>query len=173
VRRCRRAHAKEAGYLSLHEAIAVRGYTDKKIEYYRSLNLDLRRNRTAAEQKEFARLLDRALDKLPPYNGVVFRGLSLQSAQLAAIAHSDRYSVGSLFTWRAFSSASILLSRAYGANVYFALRSTTGRELGNYSAAPSEKEVLFKRNSRFRVLSQRQVRSGLWFFDVEEAFDGR
>lgn len=170
--RCRRAHERNPGPLLLHEAVAVRAYTDKKIEYYRRLNLDLRRNRTSLEQKEFARLLDQALDKLPAYDGLAFRGVSLHSAQLAVITHNNHYSVGSVFTWRAFSSASMLLSKAYGANVYFALRSTTGRVLGNYSAARSEREILFKRNSRFRVLSRSRVRSGLWFFDVEEAFDG-
>src|SRR2546421_54011 len=154
--KCGRAHAKEPGLLSLHEAIAVRAYTDKKVAYYQTLNLNLRRNRSSAQEREFARLLDQALDKLPKYDGVVFRGVWLGPAQLAAVP--SLYRVGAVFQWRAFSSASALLSKAYGANVYFALRSSSGCLLGRYSAAPREKEVLFPRNCRFKALSHKRVR---------------
>ena len=164
--RCRRAHGRRPGPLSLHEAIVVRAYTDKKLGYYQALNLNLRLNNASAEQREFSRLLDRAMSKLPVYDGVVFRGVSLGPAQLAAVG--QKYETGTVFGWRGFSSASILLSRVYGANVYFALRSANGRVLGRYSAAPSEQEVLFRRNSRFEVLSRRCVSSSLWFVDVEE-----
>jgi hypothetical protein len=154
----------------LHESIAVRVYTNNKLDIYWSLNLALRLNKLSAVQERFVEILDRALSKLPVFDGVVFRGIVLGPAQLAAVVQT--YKAGGVFEWRAFSSASMLLSKAYGANVYFAIRSKRGRVLGSYSSTPRDNEVLFASGGRFRVLSCRGARPSLWFVDVEEIVDG-
>jgi len=110
-----------------------------------------------AAQAQFALNLDRALNNEPNYVGTVWRGIRDPSGSI--LARIER-SVGGEISWPAYSSTSKERGRTSkfsrqegGGGIVFKIRSKTGKDISTRSVFPSEKEVLFKRNSRFRILS--------------------
>jgi hypothetical protein len=55
-------------------------------------------------------------------------------------------------TERAFTSTSVDPAAQFPGNVEFVIRSRSGRDIAAYSRVPTETEVLFDRNTRFKVL---------------------
>jgi len=68
-------------------------------EYLRNLKLESSKQATDEWKVEFSNCLIKALDKLPNYIGKVYRGMR-------NYRHSSLYSVGSVFTWKSFTSTS-------------------------------------------------------------------
>ena len=132
--------------LSLSERIALHIYTESR-NWYLPINQALRSGVVSDDIQIIASLIDRALDRLPVYEGVIFRGveLDLDEARL-------RYSPDAPWVcWQAFSSTSPDLQMAYAGNVLFVIHSHHGRLLQGYSASEIEREVLLPRNSWYRV----------------------
>ncbi len=94
-----------------------------------------------ASQQARVEALNRALEKLPPHIGPVFRGTDLPADVLA------RYQPDAVVTERAFLSTSmdpaVAQSSAFAGNVEFRILSKTGRDISSFSLFPSEQEVLF------------------------------
>lgn len=96
---------------------------------------------------EAAERLSSALTKLPPYVGLVHRGVDLPPHVL------DSYRPGAVVEERAFMSSSATPENAFPGNAQFVVQSASGRDISSLSQMPWEGEVLFDRGTRFRVLA--------------------
>ena len=133
---------------------------DHSSNVYFSLNRALRNRKSDAGPfqlwQPFLFFLMRALDRLPPWKGTVFRGGNEGIDQ--ATVHRD-YPRGRPIQWAAFSSTS-LSARAVRpfvdkkVGVIFNIKVVTGRDIGKYSYFPKENEVLLTPNTRFTVTSE-------------------
>ena len=157
---CAKEHAGELVYrgadkhgLTLCEIAAIHLYTQQAI--YSQLNKMLRdRDRTKLlVYFPFLKLLLTALEKLPNYEGVVYRGVKVQNNL------KSQYRVGRNLTWWAFSSCTldgdILSSDTFcgstGERILFTIRCKNGKDISAYSAYSSEKEILLPPGRVFKV----------------------
>jgi ADP-ribosyltransferase exoenzyme len=120
---------------------------------HEDLNDTLRNQTVDASQQARVDALNRALDKLPPYEGPVVRGTDLPADVLA------QYQPGAAVTEPAFFSTSmnpaVPQSTAFAGNVEFRVLSRTGRDISSFSMFPTEQEVLFPSGVTFYVLDRR------------------
>jgi hypothetical protein len=147
------AHADDqaaAGPLTSTDLSALADYTGLGHD---DLNDALRSDSVDASQQARIDALNRALDKLPPHNGPVFRGTDLPPEVLA------QYHPGAVVSESAFVSTSMDLgvaqSTAFAGNVEFRILSKTGRDISSVSMFPSEREVLFTTDVPFYVVDRR------------------
>lgn len=118
------------------------------------------------EVKTLVAGIDRAVAKLDTFTGTVYRGLEFNSGRLltdrrehAALLNYYKSNIGKEITERAYTSTGKVKSRidrkfAGGdLNLRFTIDSKTGRNLSKFN--DEEYEVLFKRGTRFRVVSVR------------------
>jgi hypothetical protein len=142
--------AHEAAPLATEHLTALNNYTGLGHE---DLNDALRNETVDASQQARVDALNRALDKLPPYEGPVVRGTDLPPDVLA------QYQPGAAVTEPAFFSSSINpavpQSTAFAGNVEFRVLSRTGRDISSFSMFPTEQEVLFPTGVTFYVLDRR------------------
>ena len=142
--------AHDAAPLTSEDLSALNNYTGLGHE---DLNDALRNGTMDASQQARVDALNRALDKLPPYEGPVFRGTDLPPDVLA------QYQPGAAVTEPAFFSTSINpavpQSTAFAGNVEFRVLSRTGRDISSFSMFPTEQEVLFPTGVTFYVLDRR------------------
>ena len=132
---------------------------DRTSNIYFALNNALR-NRKAEPGpfrvwQGFLFFLMRALDKLPPFKGTVFRGGNKGIDQATV---REQYKPGRPVQWAAFSSTSRSLSAVRpfvkkDVGVIFKISIVTGRDIGAYSYFPKESEVLLTPNTQFTVTS--------------------
>lgn len=133
---------------------------DRDSNVYYVLNQALRQRKedpTAFKRWQgFLCFLMRALDKLPPFKGTVYRG---GHAGLDQATVRREYTVGRPIQWAAFSSTSTLLAavrpfvkKQEGA--VFKLGVVSGCDIGAYSYFPKENEILLSPNTRFVVTSE-------------------
>jgi hypothetical protein len=142
--------AHEAAPLTTEHLSALADYTGPGHE---DLNDALRNETVDASQQARVDALNRALDKLPPYEGPVVRGTDLPPDVLA------QYQPGAAVTEPAFFSSStnpaVPQSTAFAGNVEFRVLSRTGRDISSFSMFPTEQEVLFPTGVTFYVLDRR------------------
>ncbi|MBW4627065.1 MAG: hypothetical protein KME49_16550 [Brasilonema octagenarum HA4186-MV1] len=106
---------------------------------------------------EQARFAVAALNELPDYRFVAFRGSAFTAEQIS------QYKVGTVYTERAFTSCSTGIAEtekfAQSSNepqkepVRFTIFSRTGKLVQEFSPFPNEKEVIFRPETRFKVLA--------------------
>jgi hypothetical protein len=142
--------AHEAAPLTTEHLSALNNYTGLGHE---DLNDALRNGTMDASQHARVEALNRALEKLPPHNGPVFRGTDLPREVLA------QYQPGAVVSESAFLSTSMDLgvaqSTAFAGNVEFRILSRTGRDISSFSTFPTEREVLFQTDVPFYVVDRR------------------
>jgi hypothetical protein len=142
--------AHDAAPLTSEDLSALNNYTGLGHE---DLNDALRNETVDASQQARVDAINRALDKLPPYEGPVVRGTDLPPDVLA------QYQPGAAVTEPAFFSSSINpavpQSTAFAGNVEFRVLSRTGRDISSFSMFPTEQEVLFPTGVTFYVLDRR------------------
>lgn len=126
--------------------------------------------RSDAEPSEEVRALvsgiDRAVDKLKPYRGTVYRGMEFNTGRLLTDrrqyqAALDYYksNVGKEITEKAYTSTGKVkdrINRKFAGgdlNLRFTIDSKNGRDLSRFN--DEEYEVLFKRGAKFKVVSVR------------------
>ena len=126
-----------------------------------SLNDKLRRGESLSEaEQRWTKRLDKALDKLPVYEGTVYRSLSSgmipdKAAFLAA------HEVDAIVTYDAYTSTS---TEVYDSDmdIQLVIQSKTGRDMRGINTI--EKEILFKRESRFIV--DRKEGNTIWLTEI-------
>ncbi|MBK7891077.1 MAG: hypothetical protein IPJ84_09610 [Bdellovibrionales bacterium] len=91
-------------------------------------------------------VLNRALDRVKPYRGIVNRGAFDLPPEVLA-----QHQVGEVVEYKAYTSAAI--DSGFDARYRFVIHSKTGRYIAPYSKHNNEKEVLFKPGARFKVIS--------------------
>jgi hypothetical protein len=96
----------------------------------------------------FARILNRALEQLPPYEGLVYRGYE-SSSFLNDLA---KYVSGATVVWPGFTSTTTDPDVTYRGNMLFTIYSRSGRKLGSYADFPGESEVTFRTDTKFLVI---------------------
>jgi NAD:arginine ADP-ribosyltransferase len=148
--------------LSLAERLAIHVYTTP-MPWHDLINRDLWSDNPSAWVVHFASVLTRGLNKIPPYLGLTWRGVTLPRDVL------DRYHVGSIVTWRGFTSSTPDIASAYGGNTLFAISSSTGRYIQPWSADAYVREVLFAAGTSFRVEYVGENRQGrLFLIELQE-----
>lgn len=123
------------------------------------------------DQKEMVRYLDAALDKLPKYSGRLQRDYFFETADdLRDFAKN--FKIGEIFSDNAYLSTSKI---HYGENqeqLHFEiLNSKTGRDVSKYNE--NEQEVLFKRDTPFRILRTYYNDKGIPTVDLEEIINDK
>jgi hypothetical protein len=144
--------------LSDDEKVAIFGFTQ---EFYIPINIEIRRNSDSNlipkhNYDFYIQVLDSALSKLPPFVGVTTRDVDLPANVL-----TDHY-VGNVVKYMAYTSSSRLSVdrenwRYYRTHLHFIIQSLTGRDIEDYAAKPEEQEVLFSRNTNFRVEARKKI----------------
>lgn len=105
---------------------------------------------TGANYKQISDGLSTALQKLPNYNGIVKRSIDLDGQALEKFL--DEHKVGNIVTYPAFTSTGVNQIYDDTMNIQMDIISHTGKETTELFR-PDEREVLFDKNSSFRVIS--------------------
>jgi len=154
--------------LSVDEMAAIHLYTQES-KFYSILNATLRsvdRDRVKPFFP-YLRLMQSAMSKLPKVTRPIWRGVKENI--------SESYPRGTKFYWWGFSSAStdleLLKSEQFlgpTSGTLFNIQSKHGVSIANYSAIPSESEVLLPPGIRFIVNGAISV-GGAFLIEVEES----
>ncbi|RHW46808.1 hypothetical protein DS832_04790 [Bombilactobacillus bombi] len=115
------------------------------------LNEDLRLgNKLTPEQNTIVKNLDKALDKLPTFNNTLYRSYTKFRNKEELDEFLNNFYVGKVFKSPAYLSTSKDIYDPKDDARIVILKSHSGKDLKDYNN--SETEVLFKRNSTFRVI---------------------
>jgi hypothetical protein len=144
------------------EFFALQIYTSSH-NYFEVVNKALRERKLPPEFDVFIGCLKDALDKLPNFEGVCYRGIITTGNFQDFIA---TYEVGSNHVWHAFTSSSPHEAEAYKGNVLFHITSKTGKNLQFFTADGSD-EVLFKPETCYEVTSKQFNGNTLVLFLIE------
>lgn len=136
------SRAKQAGMKDLHgfEAAMLAAYTGSA---YGRVNKALRNGTWTAQQHVYVNTVNKALKKLPPYEGVTRRGTTLNKTDQA------KYVVGNVTEERAFTSTST--GSGFDGNTRYTITGKSGRDISKISNYQHEGEVLFPARTFFRV----------------------
>jgi hypothetical protein len=148
--------------LKQDEQAAINLYTQQN-QFYKQLNDALRKKdeRSLMPWYGYLKLFLTALDKLPPYKGTVWRGVTKDL--------SAKYKKNSEHVWWAFSSCTssvdILQSPnflgATGARTLFNIEVFNGRLVSEFSEYAAEDEILLLPGTRIHVVSVLKQPTGL------------
>ncbi|MFC9993958.1 hypothetical protein [Nocardia sp. NPDC127526] len=119
------------------------------INRYNHDNHSVPRAEARLDLEQRSRAISTALAKLPPYTGVVLRGINLSDKLL------EKYKPGAVILEPAFTSSSI--DRPRQGNTQFTIESRNGKYLVPLGIPTLENEVLFDRGTRFEVLTHEIV----------------
>ena len=130
-----------------------------------TINAKLRDNIPLEDHElETVKQLDSALGKLPVYQGQVFRTLSFNDKTTAEEFVQDHI-VGKEITYKAFTSSSVNSGYSETPHVVLKIKSLSGRDLRQYNE--EEGEILFGRNTRFRIISAESEKNYI-VYELEE-----
>ncbi len=143
--------------LTIAEALALSTYTASG---YSELNSGLRLGGEATESmRSFTDVLNAALRKIKPFDGIVNRGADLPSERLA------QHQPGAVVTYSGFTSTSV--GKGFDYRHRFSIKSKNGRYVGFHSVNPDEYEVLFPPGTKFKILD-RQAKGSFIEIVMEE-----
>ena len=105
------------------------------------------------DQKEWVKVLDEALEKIPVYEGQVTRSLSFQLQGKEALEEFLKlYNIGNEIEYPAYTSATIGETYNPSGEVQLTIISKTARNITTLNKG--EQEVLFERNKKFKVVDR-------------------
>lgn len=145
-----RAH--ELPNLTIYEKAIIFAYTDIQSNQHQALN-ELLLASHGTKISEFGLFLEASLDKLEPFNNLmVFRGA--QEAYYDVKKYINAYENKTIVTEYAFLSASKfqIVAQGFG-RILFRIYGRNGKSIEKVSKFEREKEVLFKRNTSFKVVN--------------------
>ena len=154
--------------LTVAERAAINFYTREK--QYRALNRNLRevaagRGSMSSPLFQLARVIDRAIAKLPRFEGPVVRGIGRLSSDLRS--RIMELEPGDIVAFRGFTSASTDPGGAFNGQIKLRIRSLSARRIDHLSNLPQEQEALFGRGLQFKVVGRTFV-EGKIIVDLEE-----
>ena len=164
-----RAYIESAGgeyNLSKEEIDAIHKYVNSFNDgWYKKVNETLRNGKSLTEEdEEICHSLDSALDKITKYQGNLLRVINLNDAQLKDFLKT--HSIGNIVTYQAYTSASSSSQPQMKGNVYLIIKGAkNGSDLRKFN--PLQSEILYKRNSTFRV-ERTFSQNGTYFFELKE-----
>lgn len=155
-------HTDKTPFLSYGEKRALNQYMS--FESYQ-VNEKLRKGiALSAKEHRFVEQMNSALDKMDDYNGNVVRCLDIRDkAELETFL--DQHQEDKEVTYEAFTSASMQEGYNPNANIRIYIESRKGKDISAFNTA--EKEVLYKSNSTFTVVSHIE-KDGVHYFFAEE-----
>ena len=130
--------------VSVEEAVAIHGFTTS---FYKVVNPMLRKGELE-RARPFTEVLDAALRKMPVYKGLVFRGTHLKDEI------TGDFDVGKVVVFKSYTSASS--TNMYPGNSRFVIESKSARRVSSLATMPSSGEVIFPRNTRFKILYKKE-----------------
>lgn len=105
------------------------------------------------DQKEWVKVLDKALEKIPVYEGQVTRSLSFQLQGKEALEEFLKlYNIGNEIEYPAYTSATIGETYNPSGEVQLTIISKTARNITTLNKG--EQEVLFERNKKFKIVDR-------------------
>jgi hypothetical protein len=146
------------------ETRAINMYSDRE---YQNLNPSLRDEKMIPELTSLKNVLNRGLDKLNPFEGIVYRGTDLPDDVLQK--YIDAFNTKGVVTEKAFTSTTIIeqVAKDWG-YVVFEIVSKTGRDISALTKfGTDESEILFKSGIDFKVTNISQYR-GRYTIIMEE-----
>lgn len=148
--------------LTEEESAAVQSYYSS--ESYK-LNVKLRDGEPLThDEEEMVRRLDSALDKKPVYKGNVLRSLQfLNDEDIRAFEESHK--VGGTVVYKAYTSASRKGVYNPSGQVQLLISSKSGRRMDDQKG---ENEVIFPRNSKFKVLEKTKKDNVIYYLLTEK-----
>jgi len=134
--------------LTVYEKAIIFKYSE---DGYEDLNEKLRQSE-GKDISDFGILLDECLSKLPDYQGIVFRGVNLPKYLIEE--YFIKFERKQKITENAFLSTSLKTSEAYKyGTIVLQIFSRTGKSVASVSRYPYEKEILFRYNCQFEIVS--------------------
>lgn len=146
---------KDKGDIILTEAeqYAMNKYISS--DFY-TINEKLRNNvKLSDTEQKLANDLDKALDKMPVYNGLVSRSLEIIPEELEEFL--NKHKLNNIVDYSAYTSTTKGERYNNLSNVELYIESKTGKNITQYN--DEEQEILFKRNSKFRVKEIEKIKS--------------
>ena len=105
------------------------------------------------DQKEWAKVLDEALEKIPVYEGQVTRSLSFQLQGKETLEEFLKlYNIGNEIEYPAYTSATIGETYNPSGEVQLTIISKTARNITTLNKG--EQEVLFERGKKFKIVAR-------------------
>lgn len=140
----------ELPYLTIYEKAIIFAYTDARGRHHQVLNERLWASE-GTDISDFGYFLEAILDKLEPYRDMVFRGV--QESYCDVERYIKAYNNNTIVTEYSFLSASKLIGVAQGFGcILFRIYSKNAKIIEKVSKFTREEEVLFKRNTSFKVV---------------------
>ena len=134
---------------------------------YSVINEALRKDSMNDETKAMVRGIDKAMGKLDTFEGTVYRGIRFEYGPYTKKQNAQRYAdtlayyknnVGKDIVEKSYISTGKVKTKidkkfttSYAPSLKFTIESKTGRDVSHYNN--EEREVVFKRNTKFRVVS--------------------
>ncbi len=153
------ANTESSGILSEEDVYAIDQYKSSNVAY--PLNSILRGEAPMTEGYQQITLdIDRALEKLPTYQGTVYRSLRSQD-MVDVSAFWERYTPGKIVREHAYTSTGTVVYDET-MDIQMIIQSKSGRDMRIYN--PSEHEVLFQRGAKFIV--EKREGDTLWLTEI-------
>lgn len=154
--------------LSIYEKALIYKYSN---DGYEDLNEILRISKGGIN--DYGNFLNKCLNKLPNFEGLVYRCVNLTIAELQVYIDAEHNNHPVIEYPFISTSKSELTAHSYGKNVKFTIYSKTGKEIEKFAKfglhnPPNEKEVLFKSGRSFNVLEVTKEK-GYTLIIMEEA----
>lgn len=147
--------------LSDEEQYAINQYISS--ESY-ILNETLRNSESLNEQQiKIINNLDKVLDKMPNYDGIVQRSLMLDKEKLTEFLNAHK--VGRSIKYKQYISTTTGNRYNDLSNVELHIKSKTGKDIRKFNK--EEQEILFKRNAKFSVIYKEKI-NNVYHFYMEE-----
>ena len=118
------------------------------------------------DQKEWIKTLDRALDKMPVYEGEVTRSLTFQLQGKEALREFlKEHKINEIVSYPAYTSTTVGGTYNFNGEVQIKIISKTGRDIRRFNEG--EQEILFERNKKFKIVRY-EFYKGKHYFKMEE-----
>lgn len=160
----------KAPELDYYERAAMRYYSGDGYTYLNKHNRGEGKTDDWDRYKAFNNACSKVLDnaifkKAAKYEGVCYRGTKLTQTQIAK--YRTAWLNDKPITEKHFLSTSYAQDSAFNGNVFYQITSKTGVKIEDLSRFSNEKEVLFRRGTKFRVTAM-EVEAGNYVIKMEE-----
>lgn len=147
--------------LTDNEQYAINQYIGP--ESYR-INEVLRNNLELTKQQEkIINNLDKVLDKMPNYDGIVQRSIMLDKEQIKKFL--ELHQEGNIIKYKAYTSTTVGTRYNDYSNIELLIKSINGKDMRKYNK--EEQEILFKRNTKFKVIKKEKI-NNTYYIHMEE-----
>lgn len=150
--------AKHKLAITPEQGAYIRAYVGS---HYGPVNKQLRIGVLSIEQAKYAKRLNDALAKMPHYEGLVYRGASLNAADFDKYANA----VGKVKIETQFTSAGVK-GKLWGETT-FHIQSKTAADIRSFNPGEGGGEVVFKSGTHFHVTKVDKAKKQIWMDEID------